>query len=54
MRWAGIVTRMEEGEVYTGILGENLRKKDHLEDANVDGRKILRQIFSKLDVGEWT
>jgi len=28
--------------------------KDHLEDPGVDGRLILRWIFSKWDVGEWT
>ena len=29
----------------------NLRERDHLEDPDVDGRIILRWIFSKLDVG---
>jgi hypothetical protein len=33
---------MEEGEVYTGFWWENLRKRDNLEDASIDGRKILR------------
>jgi hypothetical protein len=32
----------------------NLRERDHLEDAGVDGRIILRLIFRKLDVGAWT
>ena len=32
----------------------NLREKDHLEDPGVNGRKILRRIFRKWDVGVWT
>jgi len=31
-----------------------LRKRDHLEDQSVDGRKILRWIFRKWGVGtDW-
>jgi len=32
----------------------NLRKRYHLEDPGIDGRKILRWIFRKWDVGVWT
>jgi hypothetical protein len=39
--------------VYSVLVG-NLRERDHLEDAGVDGRIILRWIFRKLDVGLWT
>ena len=28
----------------------NLRERDHLGDPDVDGRTILRWVFSKLDV----
>ena len=37
-----------------GFLWENLRERDHLGDADVDGRIILRSIFRKWDVGVWT
>jgi hypothetical protein len=30
MRWAGHVARMGRGEVFTGIMWENLRERDHL------------------------
>jgi len=40
--------------VRTGFWWRNLRERDHLEDTGVDGRVILRWIFSKLDVGVWT
>jgi len=32
----------------------NLRERNHLEDPDVDGRKILRWIFRRCDVGVWT
>jgi len=44
----------ELGEIHTGFWWEDLRKKDHLEDAGVEGRIILRWIFRKWDVGVWT
>ena len=31
-----------------------MRERDHLEDPCVDGRIILRLIFRKWDVREWT
>jgi hypothetical protein len=40
--------------VYTGFWWKNLRGRDHLEDSNVDGRIILRWVFSQWDVGVWT
>jgi len=41
------------GEVYTGFWWGNLRNRDHLEDPDIDGRIILRLIFSKW-AGGWT
>ena len=39
----------EDGRVQ-GLWG-NLREEDHSRDPDVDGRKILRWIFRKWDVG---
>ena len=48
MRWAGHVARMGERiGVCRGLLGK-LRERDHLENAGVDGRIILRWMFRKL------
>jgi hypothetical protein len=43
-----------EGEVYTVFWWGNLMERDHLEDPDIDGRVILRCIFERWDVGEWT
>ena len=50
----GHVARMGRGEAYTGFWWEDPREKDHLGDSGVDGRKKLRWIFRKWDVGAWT
>jgi hypothetical protein len=34
--------------------GGNLRKRDHLDDPDVDGRMILKWIFREWGVGVWT
>ena len=48
------VARMGREEVHTGSWSGNLRVRDHLEDQGVDGRIILRWIFSRCDGGmEW-
>ena len=41
MRWAGNVALWGRGEAYTGYWWRNLRERDHLEDPDVDGRKII-------------
>jgi hypothetical protein len=41
-------------EACTGFWWGNLRARDHWGDPGVDGNKILRWIFKKLDVGVWT
>jgi len=48
MRYGG------KGEAYTGFWWGNLRGRDHLEDAGIDGRIILRWILRQWDVGGWT
>jgi hypothetical protein len=54
MIWAGHVVRMGEGRGVYRILVENLREREDWGDPGVDGRIILRRIFSKWDVGAWT
>jgi hypothetical protein len=41
-----------EGDVYR-VWWVNLKERDHWRDPRVDGRIILRWIFSKCDVGVW-
>ena len=41
-------------EVYTGFWWGNLGGKRPLGRPYIDGRKILRKIFRKWDVGTWT
>jgi len=51
MRWAGRIACMgERRDIYRVLVG-NMRERDHLGDASVDGRIILRLIFRKWDVG---
>jgi hypothetical protein len=51
MRWVGHAAYM--GRDARRILWGNLRERDYLEDAGVDGRIILRWNFRKWD-GVWT
>jgi len=54
MRWAGYVARIGEGEVHTRFRCRNQRKKDNLEDLNVDGKIILKWIFKNSVEKVWT
>jgi hypothetical protein len=45
---------MEERRDMSKFWWENLRKRNHLEEPDVDGMVILRPVFVKLDVGPWT
>jgi hypothetical protein len=54
MRWAGHVARMRRGEVTTGFEWGNLRERYHWGDPDVDGRIIVRWIYTKWGVGVWT
>jgi hypothetical protein len=49
--WTGHVGRMGEGRGVYRVLVGNLRERDHLADPGLDGKIILRRIFSKWDVG---
>jgi hypothetical protein len=40
--------------VDTGFWWKNLRERDHLGNASIDGKIVLRGIFSKWDVVVWT
>jgi len=54
MRWVGYVARMEEGRGVYRVLVGKLKERDHLGDPGVIGGILLRWIFRKWDVGEWT
>jgi hypothetical protein len=45
---------MGGGELYTGFWWGNLRERDHLQDADIDRRIILRWILRKWYVKAWT
>ena len=45
---------MGRGEARTRFWWGNLRERGYLGDPGIDGRIILRLIFRKWDVGEWT
>ena len=47
MRRAAHAARMGVGEVYTGFWWGDLRERDHLENLDIDRRKILKWIFKK-------
>jgi hypothetical protein len=54
MRWMGHVVAYGEGRgVYRVLVGKH-EGKNHLEDAGVDGRIILRWVLRKWDLGAWT
>jgi len=48
------VARIGEGEVHTRFRCRNQRKKDNLEDLNVDGKIILKWIFKNSVEKVWT
>jgi len=50
MKWEEDVACGGEERCIQGLWG-NLRKRDHLEDSGIDGRKILKRIFRKWDRG---
>jgi hypothetical protein len=53
MKWAELVARIKRVEVYTGFWLGNMSEYDNSEDSSVEGRIILRWIFSTWDEGAW-
>jgi hypothetical protein len=51
MKLAEHVARMGRGEEHTGILWENLRERDHLEDPDVCGKTLLKCVFKYWNEG---
>jgi len=49
----GILHVWGKGEVHTGFLWENLRKRDCLEDLSIDWRITVKWIFKKWDEQAW-
>jgi hypothetical protein len=54
MRRAGHAARMAESRGLFRVSVGKPEGKSHLEDPGVDGRIILRLVFSKWDVRAWT
>jgi hypothetical protein len=54
IRWVGHVARMGSREACIGFWWENLRERTHWGDPGVDGRKLIRGVFRKWDVGVQT
>jgi hypothetical protein len=41
-------------EISTGLRQETVKERDHLEDIDVDGWVILKEILEKYNKREWT
>jgi hypothetical protein len=54
MRWVGHVARMGERKGGYRVLVGKVEGRNHLGEAGVDLRIILRRIFRNWDVGVWT
>jgi len=54
VRWEGHVAHMGESRVVYRVLVVQPVERDHLENPEAYGRKILRRIFRKWDVGAQT
>jgi hypothetical protein len=50
----GHVVLWRKGEVHTGLWKGDLRERDQLEYAGVDGRIILKWFLKKKDWEAWT
>ena len=53
-KWAKHVARMGERRGVCSVVVGKLEGKNHLGEAGLDGRIIIRCIFRKYDVGLWT
>jgi len=48
-RWAGYVACMGDRRGVYRVWWGDLRKRDHLEDPVIEGRKILKRIFREVE-----
>jgi hypothetical protein len=46
--WVGHVARRKTEGMHISICGGYLREREHLEEAGVDGKIILKRIFKKV------
>jgi hypothetical protein len=54
MRWAGHVALIGDRRGTYRVLVGKSEGKNHLENPGINGKKLLRWIYRKWDIGTWT